>query len=195
MSPHHRRVSRAALALAVLLVATNTRFARSDAPAAPPANPSPAASLDSTTTTRAVGTTAPDLVFASLPYGWKHLADLMGPNGLVLVLDPTPADLAVLQAALPELERAGIEPVAVARDTDSASWKLVTHGHLTYSVLADPSGSVATAFGVPQGDATWFVLDADRRIREVGQGGVVASDFASRVITAAAEARASAESK
>ncbi len=81
-----------------------------------------------------VGTPAPDVMYLSTPYGWRHLRELEGPRGLVLVMDPTDADLTALERSRPALDQQGIEPVAVLREPDGTCWRRLTHLGLSYSL-------------------------------------------------------------
>jgi len=141
---------------------------------------------------QSVGSTAPDFVYASTPYGWRHLDDLAGPSGIVLLIDPAPDDLLALERDKPLLEAAGIRPVAVLREKDGACWRRLTSMRLTYSLLSDPAGVIAGVFGVPAADsgAHWFLIDGRRAIRAAGQESVVSDDFAARLVITLSEGTA-----
>jgi peroxiredoxin len=57
-------------------------------------------------------------------------------------------ELQALQAALPEFERRGAKLVAISPQTPANSRKSVRQNSLSFSILSDPHGDVAAAFGL-----------------------------------------------
>src|SRR5262249_11770888 len=123
----------------------------------------------------------PDLVFASTPYGWHHLRDLAGARGLVLALDPTEAELVALERDTPAFGDAGVAVAAVLRHRERPVSRELTRMTLTFTLLADPAGTIDEAALATVGSAGWLVLDADRRVCAAGSDGLGADGFVTRV--------------
>jgi peroxiredoxin len=144
-----------------------------------------------------VGSTVPDFAYASTPYGWRYLHHLCASGGLVIVVDPTDADLIALERDRLAYEERNVTPVAVVRANDREAWRTVTRLQLRFSVLSDPHGVIAEALGLTpsapaRAGATWVVMDQARRVRASGLGSVADAGFFDQVAGAHAAPSGSA---
>jgi peroxiredoxin len=161
------------------VLASNTALLRAET-----RDGSNAESVAATESAPHIGSAVSDFPYDSTPYGWRHFHDLAGPAGVVLVFDPTDADLTALEHCRPALAAGGLEPVAVLHESDGSCWHRLAALQLSYSLLSDPKAEVDQALGASNtsagGDSKWFVIDTDLRIRALGQGGIEQESFVSQ---------------
>jgi peroxiredoxin Q/BCP len=60
------------------------------------------------------------------------------------------AEACSLRDAYAKLEAQGLQVIGVSRDSVAAQDKFAGENHLPFTLIADPDGTVATAFGVPK---------------------------------------------
>jgi peroxiredoxin Q/BCP len=84
---------------------------------------------------------------------WK-LADLVGKKAVILYFYPkdnTPGctkEACGLRDRLGDLQKGGVEVVGVSFDSPESHQKFIADQHLNFTLVADPEGKVADAFGV-----------------------------------------------
>ena len=154
----------------------------------PAARPTSVASRSSLAPLK-VGDRAPDFDYQSYDYRWVRFHHMLQRDAVVLVFSPDEATLAGLEAQREPLAECGVAPVAVVGEPDRAVWRRVTRLGLTYSLLSDPHGVIAEAFGAWDTMAhravpAWCVVGGDGRIRASGLGLPHADELAATALQA-----------
>lgn len=155
----------------------------------------PSASLPATSTTALgpgapkPGQKAPNFAYQSHDYMRRRFHDMLAQGAVLIVFAPTDADLRALEAERDEMLTRGVVPVAVLDRKDSDVWKVVRRLGLTYSLLSDPRGAIASEFGAwsePAGHASpaWYVVGGDGRVRARGMGELPSGRFAATAFDA-----------
>jgi len=131
---------------------------------------------------------APDFQYLAIDGHWKFLHDLRTKGNVLIVFEPTDAQLTKLQAERDSLFRAGVQPVAILRRPESACWGAIERLHLTYSVMSDPRGDLGRDFRVTVRDRertapSWFLVDRAGNVRGMERGRLPAGSFAGVVRT------------
>jgi thioredoxin-dependent peroxiredoxin len=122
-----------------------------------------------------VGKPAPDVTLVG-PKGSLRLADLLGRRALVLYFYPrdgTPictAEACGFRDHHDEFAAAGAEVVGVSQDSLDSHTKFRDEHRLPFTLLSDPDGTAARAFGVKKALGLWpgrvtFVIDKQGVIR------------------------------
>jgi len=113
------------------------------------------------------------------------LHDLRSEGHVLLVFAPADAQLAGLEREADSLRRQGVIPIAVFHRSESANWSAIERLGLTYSLLSDPRGDLASQFqGAPASDAprpAWFLVDRDGRLCGLDRGALPESGLAGAV--------------
>ena len=135
------------------------------------------------------GERAPDFVYQSHDYMRRRFHDMLKQGAVLMVFAPTDADLRALESERDAMLARGVVPVAVLDRRDTDVWKVVRRLDLSYSLLADPRGAIATEFGAWDAAGThatsaWFVVAADGRIRACARGTMPAGHMAATAFAA-----------
>lgn len=129
--------------------------------------PSRALGKQDTRPTPAVGETAPQVVLADQDGNPTALADLWSEKPLVVYFYPkdfTPgctAQACSLRDANREMRSAGLHVVGISFDSVESHRKFADKHGLPFTLLADPEGEAARAFGVA---GSFFGVDIARRV-------------------------------
>jgi peroxiredoxin len=125
--------------------------------------------------------TAPDFQYLSNDGRWKSLHDLRSEGHVLLVFEPADAQLVGLERESDSLRHAGVIPIAVFHRRESANWSAIERLGLTFSLLSDPRGDLASEFqGVAASDLPrpgWYLVDRDGRICALERGAIPESGF------------------
>lgn len=152
------------------------------------ASPSPAMTPAAPATTTS---SAPDFDYQAADDRWTSLHEMRAGRAVMLVFAPDPVTLAELEADRAALERRGITPVAVLDEPDGRAWRLAVRLGLHYSLLSDPRGTVAEAFGRWDGaHATqgWCLVGHDGAVVAAGAGAHTAAELVATATGLAGEA-------
>lgn len=147
----------------------------------------------------AIGEPAPNFEYQSHDYLWQRFHNMLEQGAVVLVFAPDDAALRSLEHDRDAMLARGVLPVAVVERRDGDVWKIVRRLDLTYSLLADPRGTIASQFGAwderaRRPLAAWYVIAPDGRVRASGAGalphdGIASTAFAALGLPSAAAAR------
>ena len=126
--------------------------------------------------------TAPDFQYRANDGRWRCLRDLRSQGHVLLVFEPDDGELAALEREADSLHAQGVNPVAVLHGSDSDNWSKIERLGLTYSLLSDPRGELASQFQTAavsaQCSPAWFLVDRDGRVRGLGRGTLPETGFA-----------------
>lgn len=136
-----------------------------------------------------VGGPAPDFDYQSYDYRWMKFHNMLQRDAIVMVFSPDDATLSGLEAQRETLAAHGLAPVAVFTHRDDDVWRIATQLKLSYSLLADPHGTIAEGFGLGNGSGelaptAWFVIGGDGKIRACGRGTLRANALAAAALEA-----------
>lgn len=153
-----------------------------------PATPPAAASTPAAVSLRP-GQKAPNFVYQSHDYMRRRFHDMLAQGAVLIVFAPTDADLRALEAERDDMLARGVVPVAVLDRRDADVWKVVRRLGLTYSLLSDPRGAIASDFGVwneagNRALPAWYVVGGDARVRAGEQGALPTGQFAATAFAA-----------
>lgn len=129
----------------------------------------------------ATGDKAPDFVYQSYDYMRRRFHDMLDQGAVMIVFAPTEAELRQLESERDAMLARGVFPVAVVPRSDRDVWKLVRRLDLSFSLLSDPRGAIASEFGAwdgTQAGAAWFVVGTDGRIRACERGHMPRGEWA-----------------
>jgi len=168
-------------ALPLLMLSAAIAIAASDPPGSTGA-PGPAAPASA-------APAAPDFQYRAMDGRWRHLHDLRTSHGVLVVFEPTDAQLVALESERDSLARAGVLPVAILRRSESKCWSVIERLGLTFSLMSDPRGDLARDFQVAERQApatapAWFLVDRTGAVRGMERGGLPAGTFAAAVASA-----------
>lgn len=125
---------------------------------------------------------APDFQYLSHDGRWRSLHDLRSKGHVLLVFETTDAQLAGLEREADSLRRQGVIPMAVLHRGESANWSAIERLGLSYSLLSDPEGDLASQFqaGVAAGEPrpAWCLVDRDGRVCALDRDALPESGFA-----------------
>ncbi len=129
-----------------------------------------------------VGEPAPDFAYKSRTYVWQNLHNMLEDGPVLLVFGASDEQLVSIEREAERFERAGIQPVAVVPHRDADAWKLLRRYDLSFSLLSDPNGVIASQYATieagPEGSVpSWFVVDRACRIRGAGTGTPASGDW------------------
>lgn len=136
-----------------------------------------------------VGGPAPDFDYQSYDYRWMQFHNMLQRDAIVMVFSPDDATLSGLEVQRETLAAHGLAPVAVFTHRDDDVWRIATQLKLSYSLLADPHGTIAEGFGLGNGSGelaptAWFVIGGDGKIRACGRGTLRANALAAAALEA-----------
>lgn len=175
------RYFRAFFALSLMTLTAVIAFAGTDPPGSAgvpePAPPAPARLA------------APDFQYLAMDGRWRYLHDLRASHSVLVVFEPTDAQLVALESENDSLARAGVLPVAILRRSESGCWSAIERLGLRLSVMSDPRGDLARDFQVAdrlaQGtEPSWFLVDRTGAVRGTGRGRLPEDGFAAAVASA-----------
>lgn len=124
---------------------------------------------------------APDFQFLANDGRWKSLHDLRRESHVLLVFEPAEAQLAALEREAESLRGQGVNVIAVFSHGESANWSKIERLGLTYSLLSDPRGELASQFRIASESGaphpSWFLVDRDGRVRGLERGSLPETGF------------------
>jgi peroxiredoxin len=128
---------------------------------------------------------APDFQFLANDGRWKFLHDLRREGHVLLVFEPAEAQLAALECEADSMRGQGVIVIAVFNDGESANWSKIERLKLTFSLLSDPRGELASQFQIAAASGpphpSWFLVDRDGRVRGLERNSLPATGFANLV--------------
>jgi peroxiredoxin len=134
---------------------------------------------------------APDFEYLSNDGRWKFLHEMLKHDAVLLVFEPSDAQLLKLEAGADSLRHSGVIPVAIRRCPDGANWAAIGKLGLTYSLMSDPQGELEGDFHINAAAKTgsaaspsWFLVDRKGRVAALERGSLPAAGFAPIVVGA-----------
>jgi peroxiredoxin len=138
-----------------------------------------------------VGEPAPDFSYQGADNRWHRLRDLLVQGPVLLVFGAADRELKSLQRERERLLDLGVIVVAVMDVKSSTAHSVMDRLALQYTVLSDPQRAIAAQFNAVDAvtgrhEPCWFVIDRQRRVRDLRRSPLPSSGF----VTLAADALA-----
>jgi peroxiredoxin len=162
-----------------------------------PAEPTPMIEYDTHPAPDADGD-APDFQYLSSEGRWRFLHEMLRHDAVLLVFEPSDAQLLKLEAGADSLRHSGVIPVAIRRCPDGANWAAIGKLGLTYSLMSDPQGELEGDFHIgvaakagaetKAASPSWFLVDRKGRVAALERGSLPATGFAP-IVAGAMQAR------